>query len=222
MKAGGGQSWTERKGGAHSSSLGPWGRVRGTPAAGEWGGGGEEVMPGWCSDGSGGSPGLEPRAGPARVLNRRCRPRAHPPSHSAGRGPGVGGGSPGTASLAPLPRYLYAPLECAGRAPCGRGRGFTLAAARRGGPRAAGPLNRPPWRWPWPVTDPASEPRPDAGHHAAPPPGTAPAALAAAAAALPCSPHCPQSPGPPRLPEAGDPWPRGQPWAPLGSCSPHR
>lgn len=40
MKAGGGQSWTERKGGARASSLGPWGRVRGTPAAGEWGGGG--------------------------------------------------------------------------------------------------------------------------------------------------------------------------------------
>lgn len=104
-------------------------------------------------------------------------------------------------------------------------RGVSLwPGAGRGGPPAAGPLNRP-LRPPRPATNPASElATPDAGHHAAPPPGTAPAALAAAAAAaaVPRSPRCPGSAGPSGLPEAGDPWPGGQPGAPPRSGRPHR
>lgn len=161
-------------------------------------------------------PGLGPRAGPTRVWNRRCLPRAHPPGYNAGRESGARAPPPWPS----CPGIYLRRWNAQGGHLVAAGRGSTLVAAGRGGPQAAGPLNRPPWRWP--CNYPAFEPRPDAGHHAAPPPGTAPAALAAAAAAVPCSPHCPQSPGPPGLPEAGDPWPRGEPRAAPGSCSPRR
>lgn len=67
------------------------------------------------------------------------------------------------------------------------------------------------------VTDQSARTHGDA-HHEAPLPGTA---AALAAAAVPRSSRCPGSPGPPWLPEAGDPWPGGQPWAPSRSSRPH-
>lgn len=43
-------------------------------------------------------PGLGPRAGPTRVWNRRCLPRAHPPGYNAGRESGAGHRLPGPAA----------------------------------------------------------------------------------------------------------------------------
>lgn len=170
----------------------------------------------------GGSDGLRPGTGPARDW-REAEPGQEAPGEPTqprpGRGAGQGGCGPGTAPLAGSAQtFRSRRWNARGRLLVALGR----VPAGRGGSPTAGPLNPLPGGL-RPATDPARvRATIHAGHHAAPPPGTAPAALAAAAAAAPGCPRRPRPPGPPGLPEAGDPRPGGQPRAPPRSGSPRR
>lgn len=216
--------WREREGRARGPLA--WGRGSGLP------GQEESARPAGCSRG-----GSQARAQVSGETERgqEAPGRAHP--DEARRGPPRAGlRAPRRCRLAPDIPFL--PPECADKLPrapgsepggssrppavggaAGRGRG--VGGARGGGTFKL--ASSAPGSSAWLLERASLRRRPlqECGaRHAAPPLGTAPAAVAAAAAAAdPCR---PRPPGPPGLAEAGGSGPRGQSRAPPCSGRPHR